>query len=148
MKRTRTSLIVVVFIALLAIVALLWLMGHLTAPSSGPTESMSGTSSYLGEAGSSRPTSMLQETPPTTATAPSAPLADQPDAVGSSPISTPTPSGIAIFSSPLVHDLPIAPQPDGMAPGFTLESAQGASVALSDYAGKSDVVLVFYRGQT
>jgi cytoskeletal protein RodZ len=145
-KRTRTSLLVVVFIALLAIAGVFLLMNRLAAP--GPTESMSGTSSYLGEAGSSRPTSMLQETPSTTATAPSAPLADQPDAVGSSPISTPTPSGIAIFSSPLVHDLPIAPQPDGMAPGFTLESAQGASVALSDYAGKSDVVLVFYRGQT
>jgi peroxiredoxin len=35
-----------------------------------------------------------------------------------------------------------------MAPGFTLESAQGTPVALSDYLGKSDVVLVFYRGQT
>jgi peroxiredoxin len=35
-----------------------------------------------------------------------------------------------------------------MAPDFTLESAQGTPVGLSDYLGTSDVVLVFYRGQT
>ena len=45
-----------------------------------------------------------------------------------------------------------APQEDatlaGPAPDFKLESAQGAEVTLSDYAGVSNVVLVFYRGQT
>jgi len=45
-----------------------------------------------------------------------------------------------------------APQGDatlaGPAPDFKLESAQGAEVTLSDYAGVSNVVLVFYRGQT
>ena len=34
------------------------------------------------------------------------------------------------------------------APDFTLQSAQGATVALSAYRGESNVVLVFYRGQT
>lgn len=32
------------------------------------------------------------------------------------------------------------------APPFILPSATGASVALKDYAGKSKVVLMFYRG--
>lgn len=32
------------------------------------------------------------------------------------------------------------------APSFSLPSATGASVALKDYAGKSKVVLMFYRG--
>jgi hypothetical protein len=32
------------------------------------------------------------------------------------------------------------------APQFSLPSASGATVALKDYAGKSKVVLVFYRG--
>jgi peroxiredoxin len=35
-----------------------------------------------------------------------------------------------------------------LAPDFTLDSAQGTRVTLSDYRGKSNVVLVFYRGQT
>jgi peroxiredoxin len=34
------------------------------------------------------------------------------------------------------------------APDFTLASAQGSQVTLSSYRGKSQVVLVFYRGQT
>jgi cytochrome c biogenesis protein CcmG/thiol:disulfide interchange protein DsbE len=38
--------------------------------------------------------------------------------------------------------------PGKPAPGFTLDSAQGVPVALSDYQGESNVVLVFYRGQT
>jgi peroxiredoxin len=29
---------------------------------------------------------------------------------------------------------------------FSLPSAQGTTIALKDYAGKSNVVLVFYRG--
>jgi len=37
---------------------------------------------------------------------------------------------------------------DGEAPDFTLDSAQGSPVTLSDYRGKSSVVLVFYRGST
>jgi cytochrome c biogenesis protein CcmG/thiol:disulfide interchange protein DsbE len=37
---------------------------------------------------------------------------------------------------------------DGQAPDFTLDSAQGSPVTLSDYRGESYVVLVFYRGST
>ncbi|MBI3950255.1 MAG: redoxin domain-containing protein [Acidobacteria bacterium] len=32
------------------------------------------------------------------------------------------------------------------APAFSLPSATGSTVALKDYAGKSNVVLIFYRG--
>ena len=32
------------------------------------------------------------------------------------------------------------------APGFSLQSAAGATIALKDYEGKSKLVLVFYRG--
>ncbi len=35
-----------------------------------------------------------------------------------------------------------------LAPDFTLQSSQGVTVALNAYRGKSNVVLVFYRGQT
>lgn len=33
------------------------------------------------------------------------------------------------------------------APDFTLENFDGKAVALSDFRGKKNVVLVFYRGQ-
>lgn len=32
------------------------------------------------------------------------------------------------------------------APDFTLESLEGAPVSLSDFRGRKDVILVFYRG--
>jgi peroxiredoxin len=35
-----------------------------------------------------------------------------------------------------------------LAPDFTLDSAQGSAVTLSDYQGHLNLVLVFYRGQT
>ncbi len=35
----------------------------------------------------------------------------------------------------------------GAAPDFTLESKDGATVTLSSYRGRKNVVLVFYRGQ-
>jgi peroxiredoxin len=41
-----------------------------------------------------------------------------------------------------------AAAPAKPAPDFTLQSAQGTAVTLSAYRGKSNVVLVFYRGQT
>jgi peroxiredoxin len=39
-----------------------------------------------------------------------------------------------------------APKVGERAKDFQLPSAKGATVALRDYAGKSNVVLVFYRG--
>ena len=33
-----------------------------------------------------------------------------------------------------------------VAPGFTLESKDGDTVTLSDFRGKKNIVLVFYRG--
>ena len=34
-----------------------------------------------------------------------------------------------------------------MAPDFTLESLDGTRISLSDFRGRKNVVLVFYRGQ-
>jgi peroxiredoxin len=59
------------------------------------------------------------------------------------------------YLTPLLEDkepeetgtTPAAPAAN-LAPDFTLQSAQGVTVALSAYRGKSNVVLVFYRGQT
>jgi len=75
--------------------------------------------------------------------------------VANSPLPSPTPVGAAV--SPLPSPTPGGDTPSpartGMGPGdaspdFTLESAQGGPTTLSDYQGKSNVVLVFYRGQT
>lgn len=48
------------------------------------------------------------------------------------------------------HDLPAVDldriQPGDTAPDFSLESYSGEVVALSDFRGTHDVVLVFYRG--
>lgn len=38
------------------------------------------------------------------------------------------------------------PKPGDPAPAFSLPATSGATVALKDYAGKSNLVLVFYRG--
>jgi hypothetical protein len=38
------------------------------------------------------------------------------------------------------------PKPGEPAPAFTLPSASGSTVSLKDYPGKSNLVLVFYRG--
>jgi peroxiredoxin len=38
--------------------------------------------------------------------------------------------------------------PGDDAPDFTLANGQGGPTTLSDYQGNSNVVLVFYRGQT
>ena len=59
-----------------------------------------------------------------------------------SPLSSPTP---AEQETPAAA---VDAASGGPAPGFTLDNAQGEAVTLSDYQGKSNVVLVFYRGKT
>ena len=64
-------------------------------------------------------------------------------AVGISPLATPTSERST--SSPPESETALTE----LAPDFTLDSAQGATVTLSDYRVEpSNVVLVFYRGQT
>ena len=64
-------------------------------------------------------------------------------AVGISPLATPTSERGA--SSPAGTETALGE----LAPDFTLDSAQGAAVTLSDYrVAPSNVVLIFYRGQT
>jgi hypothetical protein len=78
-----------------------------------------------------------------------------------SPVETPVPPEVATLDrnlAPLlaVDSLPVdetsvaeaGNSPGEPAPDFTLDSAQGVAVTLSDYQGKSNVVLVFYRGKT
>lgn len=66
-------------------------------------------------------------------------------------------ASIAVFAAPPAlgpkdgRDLPPADlnrvQAGQPAPDFTLETAGGRPVALSDFRGQERVVLVFYRGQ-
>ena len=81
------------------------------------------------------PTALLAEptemgTPPVTARADVSPL--------------PSPTLLEQQMSHIVADVASG----GPAPDFTLESAHGELVTLSDYQGESNVVLVFYRGKT
>jgi hypothetical protein len=62
--------------------------------------------------------------------------------VTNSPLPSPTPAEAG--PSPTIAGA-VSAQP---APDFTLESAQGGAIALSDYQGRANVLLVFYRGQT
>jgi hypothetical protein len=62
--------------------------------------------------------------------------------VTNSPLPSPTPAEAE--PSPSIAEA-VSAQP---APDFTLESAQGEAIALSDYQGWANVLLVFYRGQT
>ena len=50
---------------------------------------------------------------------------------------------LALLALTAVAQTPTVGEP---AKDFRLPSAAGATVALKDYAGKSNVVLVFYRG--
>jgi peroxiredoxin len=63
-----------------------------------------------------------------------------------------TEADIDHYLAPLVEATDSQPEPSpagaGLAPDFTLDSGQGISVTLSHYRDESDVVLVFYRGQT
>ena len=67
------------------------------------------------------------------------------------------PATARIDTSPLPSPTALEPEPPRVdsavtpgepAPDFTLENVRGEAVSLSDYRGVSNVVLVFYRGQT
>ena len=60
----------------------------------------------------------------------------------------PSPSPIPSPTRQAATSTPSPASAQKLAPDFTLQSAQGATVTLSAYRGKSNVVLVFYRGQT
>jgi hypothetical protein len=62
--------------------------------------------------------------------------------VAVSPLPSPSP-GANEPSPPVAEAMSSEPAPD-----FTLEADQGKPVTLSDYQGASNIVLVFYRGQT
>jgi hypothetical protein len=58
---------------------------------------------------------------------------------------------ITINSGALLARLIVAaaaspPGAGARAPGFSLSDSNGSTVALNDYAGRSKLVLVFYRG--
>jgi hypothetical protein len=79
---------------------------------------------------------------------------------GDAPSRTPegtVPATARIDISPLPSPTALEPEPPRVdsavtpgepAPDFTLENVRGEAVSLSDYRGVSNVVLVFYRGQT
>lgn len=53
---------------------------------------------------------------------------------------------VALFAVLTITGWAQTPKIGERAKTFRLPSARGAEVALADYAGKSPVVLVFYRG--
>lgn len=82
---------------------------------------------------------------------------DTPQALPAEPLSVATAAAtgrtaISPLPSPTPGQDELSPAgglaPGSPAPGFTLESAQGGRVTLSGYRDKSNLVLVFYRGQT
>jgi len=80
---------------------------------------------------------------PATSSPPPAPVVTSEaiaQAPSSSPIPSPTRQAATSTPSPASGQKP--------APDFTLQSAAGTAVTLSAYRGESNVVLVFYRGQT
>ena len=137
MRRTPLALAV----ALAVVAGLLFTRGQLSAPGyvpASPTASItltptvpSPTAQPLAPADASSEAAVAT---PTVATTPTATAAATP---------TPTPTTAAAVTDPQG-----ASYPDAMAPDFTLDSAQGSPVTLSDYRGKSYVVLFFHRGST
>jgi hypothetical protein len=58
---------------------------------------------------------------------------------------TPTPDATA---TTVPVEIPVGAKEGQLAPDFTLNSADGKAIKLSDYRGKETVVLIFFRGQT
>lgn len=54
-------------------------------------------------------------------------------------------SGASVTASPATPSATAATASQGLAPDFTLPSAAGGEVKLSQFRGNKDVVLVFYR---
>ena len=54
--------------------------------------------------------------------------------------------GIVVSVMFVAATLAAVPRVGSIAPGFSLPSSRGPAVALKDYLGTSNVVLVFYRG--
>ena len=95
----------------------------------------------------------LAQTRPATAVSPSRP----PDAGATVAVTHDSPGPTAMVSVlPTPVPAPASPLPTPtagqsaapLAPDFTLRGAQGITITLSAYRGESNVVLVFYRGQT
>ena len=94
-----------------------------------------GGDSSVDEAPEQIPTEPPAE-PTVTATVPATARADISPLPSPTPAEQETPEAVVDAAS------------GGPAPDFTLDNAQGEPVTLSDYQGKSNVVLVFYRGKT
>jgi len=133
MRRTPLALAV----ALAVVAGLLLTRGQLSAPSNvpiSPTASITLTPTVASPTAQTlAPADAYSQAVAATPTAPATLTA----------AATPTPATAAAVTVP-----PEAPYPAAMAPDFTLDSAQGSPVTLSDYRGKSYVVLFFHRGST
>ncbi|UCC88201.1 MAG: hypothetical protein JSV81_02550 [Anaerolineales bacterium] len=118
---------------LIAMVSMAWVTACAPVPATAPPVSEHATPTPTPQPAPTQP--ILTHTPHVSPThqAPGKTVAPSPSGP-ISPIATPTPAGDET--------------PEELAPGFSLDSAQGSAVTLSDYRGQSNVVLVFYRGQT
>ena len=129
MRRAAVALAV----ALAAVAGLLFTRGPLSAPVNVPGS----------------PTPSI--TPTRGVTSPTAQALAPADASSEAVVSTPTLAAtLTAAATPTTAAAATDPAEatDGQAPDFTLDSAQGSPVTLSDYRGESYVVLVFYRGST
>jgi len=133
MRRTPLALAAIAGIALAAVAGLLFIRGQLSAPANVPAS----------------PTASITLTP--TVPSPTAQTLAPADASSEAVVATPTVAAtVTAAATPTTAAAVTDPAEaaDGQAPDFTLDSAQGSPVTLSDYRGKSYVVLVFYRGST
>lgn len=156
MNRTSIVLLAAILAVLVIVVGLLFAITRLAAPPPAPSPQV--PTADLASATPTRPPEVPspqsgrgKDTGDVTPThlLPISPVQQPPDDA------PPAPAGGQGFQP--ISPIPggeEAPQPETgravgeEAPDFTLEGAQGVPVTLSDHRGQSDVVLVFYRGQT